>query len=79
MGFHSYIFGWPNHYMSFCISILDNYFSMDINDQYRGWNPAYTIRSILLQVQNFLGDSPYMEGSIPKNVQKEKPDGRERK
>ena len=56
MGFHSYIFGWPNHYMWFCISLLDNYFSMDINDQYKGWNPTYTISSILLQVQNFLGD-----------------------
>ena len=70
MGFHSYIFGWPNHYMWFCISLLDNYFSMDINDQYRGWNPAYTIRSILLQVQNFLGDADMHQQRSKSSIKK---------
>ena len=56
MGFHSHIFGWSNNYMGFCIKLLEKNFSMNINEQYTGWNPAYTISSILLQVQNFIGD-----------------------
>ena len=55
-GFHSHIFRGPNNYMIFCIKILCNYSSMDTNEQYNGWNPSYTISSILLQVQNFIGD-----------------------
>jgi ubiquitin-protein ligase len=56
MGFHSHIFLWSNNYMGFCIKLLEKNFSMNINEQYTGWNPAYTISSILLQVQNFIGD-----------------------
>ena len=29
---------------------------MNTNEEYSGWNPAYTISSILLQVQNFISD-----------------------
>ena len=32
---------------------------MDTNEQYTGWNPAYTISTILLQVQNFLSDPDF--------------------
>ena len=53
--FHHHILRGENGYMEFCINLLDNNF-MDTNEQYTGWNPAYTISSILLQVQNFIGD-----------------------
>ena len=55
MGFHHHVLRGDNGYMEFCIDLLDNEY-MDSNEQLTGWNPAYTISSVLLQVQNFLGD-----------------------
>ena len=44
---------------------------MSTKDENTGWNPSYTISSILLQVQNFISD-PDMHGYIPdKNKIKE--------
>ena len=43
-------------YYRFCINLLENEFNMDTNEEHTGWNPAYTISSILLQVQNFISD-----------------------
>ena len=43
-------------YYGFCTNLLENEFSMDTNEEHPGWNPAYTISSILLQVQNFISD-----------------------
>ena len=54
-GFHHHIFQGSEGYMRFCINLLDNDY-LDTNEQHTGWNPAYTISSILLQVQNFIGD-----------------------
>ena len=54
-GFHHHIFRESKGYMGFCINLLDNDY-LDTNEQHTGWNPAYTISSILLQVQNFIGD-----------------------
>ena len=55
-GYHHHIFQGPNGYLKFCFNLLDNDFYMNTNEQYTGWNPAYTISTILLQVQNFLSD-----------------------
>ena len=44
------------NYYRFCINLLENEFNMDTNEEHTGWNPAYTISSILLQVQNFISD-----------------------
>lgn len=55
-GYHHHIFGASSGYKTFCIDFLDNEFHMDTNAEHTGWNPAYTISSILLQVQNFIGD-----------------------
>ena len=44
------------NYYEFCINLLENVFNMDTNEEHTGWNPAYTISSILLQVQNFISD-----------------------
>ena len=55
-GFHHHIFQGAKGYMKFCIDLLDNDFQMNTNLQHTGWNPAYTISTILLQVQNFIGN-----------------------
>ena len=53
-----------NHYFKkFCFDLLDNDF-MDTKEENTGWNPSYTISSLLLQVQNFLCE-PDMHGHIP--------------
>ena len=54
-GFHHHVLQGENGYMEFCFDLLDNDY-MDTNEQHTGWNPAYTISSILLQAQNFIGD-----------------------
>ena len=54
-GFHHHVFEGEDGYMEFCIDLLDNDY-MDTNEQHTGWNPAYTISSVLLQAQNFIGD-----------------------
>ena len=52
-----------HHFKKFCFDLLDNDF-MSTKDENTGWNPSYTISSILLQVQNFISD-PDMHGYIP--------------
>ena len=54
--YHHHIYSDYNGYKRFCINFLDNEFGMDINEERTGWNPAYTISTILLQVQNFISD-----------------------
>ena len=54
---HIYSCNYGNaYYYRFCINFLENEFGMNTNEEYSGWNPAYTISSILLQVQNFISD-----------------------
>ena len=50
-------------FKKFCFDLLDNDF-MSTKVENSGWNPSYTISSILLQVQNFISD-PDMHGHIP--------------
>ena len=54
--YHHHIFNdySSNGFKKFCIDFLDNEFNMDTNAEHTGWNPAYTISTILLQVQNFI-------------------------
>ena len=43
----------PNIYgKSFCLDMLKN--STYYQDKYRGWSSAYTLKSILLQLQTFI-------------------------
>ena len=51
--YHHHIFNDKNGFKKFCFDLLDNDF-MNINEANTGWNPSYTISSLLLQVQNFL-------------------------
>ena len=46
-----------------CFDLLDNDF-MSTKDEGTGWNPGYTISSLLLQVQTFLCE-PDLHGNIP--------------
>ena len=56
-----------NHrFKKFCFDLLDNDFNMDPTEEKTGWNPSYSISSLLLQVQNFISD-PDMDGNIPDN------------
>ena len=50
-------------FKKFCIDLLDNDF-MSTKEEFTGWNPSYSISSVLLQVQHFLCD-PDMHGHIP--------------
>ena len=52
-----------SHFKKFCFDLLDNDF-MNTSDEKTGWNPSYSITSLLLQVQNFIAD-PDMGGYIP--------------
>lgn len=59
--YHHHIFIDPNDYdgekgfKKFCFDLLENTF-MNTNVEHSGWNPSYSISSILLQVQTFLSD-----------------------
>ena len=44
-----------HHFKKFCFDLLDNDF-MNISEEHTGWNPSYSISSLLLQVQNFIAD-----------------------
>ena len=37
---------------------------MSISQEHTGWNPSYSISSLLLQVQNFIAD-PDLHGPLP--------------
>ena len=65
-GFHHHIFHHYNDYGKFCIDLLENQF-MSTNEAHTGWNPAYSLSSILLQVQNFISD-PDLHESPSKNM-----------
>ena len=53
--YHHHIFPDKDGFRKFCFDLLDNDF-MNTNEANTGWNPSYTISSLLLQVQNFLSD-----------------------
>ena len=51
-------------FKEFCFDLFDNDFNLNPSDEKTGWNPSYTISTLLLQVQNFIAD-PDMEDHIP--------------
>ena len=61
--YHHHIFNDSYGFKKFCFDLLDNDF-MSISEEHTGWNPSYSISSLLLQVQNFIAD-PDMHGYIP--------------
>ena len=62
--YHHHIFEDKNGFKKFCFDLLDNDF-MNINEINTGWNPSYTISSLLLQVQNFLCDPDMPKEKLP--------------
>jgi ubiquitin-protein ligase len=51
-------------FKGFCFDFLENNF-MSTSEEHSGWNPGYTISSILLQVQNFLSDPDLPKERLP--------------
>ena len=51
-----------------CIDLLDNDF-MSTKREHTGWNPSYTISSLLMQLQIFLSNPDLSENSMPKPYQ----------
>ena len=60
---YSYSHG-DGDFKGFCFDFLDNNF-MSTSVEHSGWNPGYTISSILLQVQNFLSDPDLPKSFLP--------------
>ena len=54
--------GFP--FKKFCFDLLDNDF-MSTSVERSGWNPSYSISSLLLQVQNFIGDPDLPKDHLP--------------
>ena len=52
------------NFNKFCFDLLDNDF-LSTSSQYTGWNPSYTITSLLLQVQSFLCDPDMNKEHLP--------------
>ena len=66
--YHHHIFDDNNGFKKFCFDLLENDF-MNINEANTGWNPSYTISSLLLQVQNFLSEPDMHESHLPNKSQ----------
>ena len=66
--YHHHIFDDVNGFKKFCFDLLENDF-MNINEANTGWNPSYTISSLLMQVQNFLSDPDMSESHLPNKSQ----------
>ena len=53
------------NFKKLCFDLLDNDF-MSTKDEYTGWNPSYTISTLLMQVQSFLSEPDLPENNMPK-------------
>ena len=62
--YHHHVFSNGDGFYKFCFDLLDNDF-MKTDEENTGWNPSYTISSLLIQVQNFLCD-PDLHHEVPK-------------
>ena len=56
-----------HYFKKFCFDLLDNDF-MDTKEENTGWNPSYSISSLLLQVQNFIADPDMHVSHLPKKA-----------
>ena len=61
--YHHHVFSNHDGFYKFCFDLLENDF-MKTDEEKTGWNPSYTISSLLIQVQNFLCD-PDLHHEIP--------------
>ena len=61
--YHHHVFSAHDGFYKFCFDLLENDF-MKTDEENTGWNPSYTISSLLIQVQNFLCD-PDLHHAIP--------------
>ena len=52
------------HFNKFCFDLLENDF-LSTSTEHTGWNPSYTISTLLLQVQIFLSKPDFPNGYIP--------------
>ena len=52
------------HFNKFCFDLLENDF-LSTSSEKTGWNPSYTISTLLLQVQAFLSKPDFPTGYIP--------------
>ena len=52
------------HFKKFCFDLLKNDF-LSTEEQFSGWNPSYTISTLLLQIQNFLSIPDLPENHLP--------------
>ena len=52
------------HFNKFCFDLLENDF-LSTSSEKTGWNPSYTISTLLLQVQTFLSKPDFPTGYIP--------------
>ena len=59
------------NFKKFCFDSLENDF-LSTSNQFSGWNPSYTINTLLLQVQNFLAVPDMPEELLPDKNQIEK-------
>ena len=57
-----------NIFKKLCFDLLDNDF-LSTKSENTGWNPCYTISTLLMQVQSFLSDPDLSENSMPKPYQ----------
>ena len=64
--YHHHVFPDRNGFYKFCFDLLDNDF-LKTDEENTGWNPSYTISSLLIQVQNFLCD-PDLHHEVPKEL-----------
>ena len=63
--YNDYNYNLHNEYFKgFCFDFLENKF-MSTSEEHSGWNPGYTISSILLQVQQFLSDPDLPKSLLP--------------
>ena len=53
------------HFNKFCFDLLENDFLPTSSIAHTGWNPSYTISTLLLQVQTFLINPDFPNGYIP--------------
>ena len=53
------------HFNKFCFDLLENDFLSTSSEENTGWNPSYTISTLLLQVQIFLSKPDFPNGYIP--------------
>ena len=64
--YHHHVFSADKGFYKFCFDLLQNDF-MKTDEENTGWNPSYTISSLLIQVQNFLCE-PDLHHEIPQII-----------